>query len=673
MEPTPGRMGEVSRPHQSTLARKYSVFTAFLLGWVAFIFFAYDLRRDSVNIWKVLLLCTTVMLVAGAIAKFTNYLLARPLVMLHRGIRSVREGRMQPVPVSRTGDEIQFLAESFNEMITALAASQKEVADHQRLLEERITQRTEALQEATQRALAASRAKSEFLANVSHELRTPLNGVLGMLEIALDEKLTTDQRDQLETAKGCANTLLALLNDILDLSKIEAGRMALEKIAFDVRAIVDECVKSQLPKARQKAIAVRATISPDLPREIIGDPLRVRQVLINLLSNAVKFTDHGHVDVRVAALSPDPGGFFELAIEVEDTGTGIPPEKLSLIFDEFTQADGSISRKYGGTGLGLAITRRLVEMHQGRITVESDVGRGSKFTVFLPSQVSSQESQPPPPQNGFSRSVEPVDKTKPRILVVEDNVINQKVVSTMLTRRGYDVHLAGNGREALAALERFDYGLVLMDVQMPEMDGMEASRLIRANPRWEKLPVIAMTAHALQGDRERCLQAGMTDFASKPVTPGRLMEIVENHLRAGLSTAAVSENGHNLPPPIDRGRAKRLMENEAGLMQGMVLLFLHLAPERLAKLRASTARLDSTGLRVESRRLRKAAERIAALEMARIALHIEEAAAVDNFGGVHEALLALEREIVRLDRHMRTKPEEQSAEPEPEPVPAAAS
>jgi len=670
MEPTPGRMGDVSRTRQSTLARKYSVFTAFLLGWVAFIFFAYDLRRDSVNIWKVLLLCTTVMIVAGAIAKFTNHLLARPLVILHKGIQSVREGRMQPVPVSRTGDEIQFLAESFNEMITALAASQKEVADHQRLLEERITQRTEALQEATQRALAASRAKSEFLANVSHELRTPLNGVLGMLEIALDEKLTPDQRDQLETAKGCANTLLALLNDILDLSKIEAGRMALEKIGFDARTIVDECVKSQLPTARQKGIAVRAAISPDLPPEIIGDPLRVRQVLINLLSNAVKFTDHGHVEVRVSPQSPRPDGFFELSIEVSDTGTGIPAEKLSLIFDEFTQADGSISRKYGGTGLGLAITRRLVEMHHGRISVESEVGKGSRFIVFLPSQRGSLESQPPKSQSGVSRSVEPVDKTKPRILVVEDNVINQKVVSTMLARRGYDVHLAGNGREALAALERFDYGLVLMDVQMPEMDGMEASRLIRANPRWEKLPVIAMTAHALQGDRERCLQAGMNDFASKPVTPGRLMEIVENYLRAGPSARVLSENGHNLPPPIDRGHARRLMENETGLMQGMVLLFLHLAPERLAKLRASAARLDSTSLRVESRRLLKAAERISALEMARVALQIEEAAADDNFGSVHEALLALEREIVRLDRHMRTKPE-QSAEHEPVPVTAS--
>jgi signal transduction histidine kinase/DNA-binding response OmpR family regulator len=680
MDVRPGRPAGVStRRRPSSLSRKYSLFTAFLLGWVAFIFFAYDLGRNSINLAKVALLCAVVVLVAGAIAKFTNHLMARPLMALQGAIRSVREGRLKPVPVSRTGDEIQFLAESFNEMIAALSASQQEVAEHRGLLEERIKQRTEALEEATHRALAASRTKSEFLANMSHELRTPLNGVLGMLDIVLDSRLSLEQQEQLETAKGCASTLLALLNDILDLSKIEAGRMALEKIPFDLRVVADECVKAQLPKARQKGVALRCLTAPDLAPQVIGDPLRMRQVLVNLLSNAVKFTDSGFVELRMSAVEAQPNGAFVLVAEVADSGPGIPPEKLETIFEEFTQADGSISRRYGGTGLGLAITRRLVEMHSGSISVESEVGRGSTFRVKLPCQAVRRavESAPPGPVGVFVPAPELRRDTTAHILVAEDNMVNQKVVLTMLTRRGYEVHVASNGREALEALERNHYDLLLMDIQMPEMDGMEATRRIREDERWKDLPIIAITAHAMQGDRERCLQAGMNDFASKPVSPPRLVEMIEHHLRGRTVGRPSPKPAGELPPPIDSRVAERLMDKEIGLMRGMTLLFLHLAPERLAKLRAAAARLDSTALRAEARRIGKAAERIAALELARVAGAVETSAAADDFSAVQEALLDLEREMGRLDRHVRLRQEDDAREPTAdterldEPVPLA--
>jgi len=629
------------------------MFTALLLSWVAFIFFAYDLRRDNVSWGKAALLVAVVVLVAGAIAKFTNHLLARPLKVLAAGISSVREGRLEPMQVSRTGDEVEYLGESFNAMIETLALSQKQVREYQELLEERIRQRTEALEEATQRALAASRTKSEFLANVSHELRTPLNGVLGMVEIVLDSELTAGQREELETAKGCANTLLALLNDILDLSKIEAGRMVLEQIPFDLHRLVDECVKSLVPKAQQKQIALHQKIAPEVPRQILGDPLRVRQVLINLLSNAVKFTDRGEVNLRLSLREPLAGEQVVVSIEVADTGAGIPQDKLASIFEEFTQADGSISRRYGGTGLGLAITRRLVHMHGGDIAVDSEEGRGSTFRVqlpFQPMQSAPVEVDIPPP--GIFTNGSKIAHRHGYLLVVEDNLVNQKVVLSMLIKHGYQVDVVGNGKEALEALEASTYDLVLMDIQMPEMDGLEAAALIRQNPRWRDLPIVAMTAHAMQGDRERCLQAGMNGYIAKPVSAARLMAVIDSHLRMDARNSSGDGHGTELPPPIDSRLAERLMDNQTGLMRGMVLLFLQLAPERLEKLRTAAERLDVLTLGAEAQRLEKAADRIAAVEVARCAHQIREAAGAGESSSLDDMLIALQGAISRLDRHV---------------------
>jgi signal transduction histidine kinase len=512
-----------------SLASKFSIFTAALCFWVVAVFLGYDLRQDNFNVTKGVLLCVVVLMVSAAIARFTIRLLARPLVLLREGITAVRNGELKPLQVSKTGDEIEFLGESFNGMIEALVASKQEIREHQELLVERIRKRTEELQETTIRAEAASNAKSEFLANMSHELRTPMNGVIGMIDLVMEGSISVEQRERLETAQHCAYALLSLLNDILDLSKIEAGKMALERIPFDVRFMTVDCVRSHLPRATQNGVDLRCEIAGDVPEEVIGDPLRVRQILSNLLSNAVKFTSRGFIAVSVRSTAQQSGTLI-LHIEVEDTGPGIPPEKLPYIFDKFTQADGSISRKYGGTGLGLAITKKLAEMFEGDITVESLPGHGATFSVNLKcgmaagSDVPRQKpvaSNAPAPQAGVAR-----------ILVVEDNQVNQKVVTAVLRKRGFAIELANDGREAVAKLEAGEYDLILMDVQMPVLDGLEATRIIRRNPRWKSLPIIAMTAHAMNGDRERCLEAGMTGYVSKPVHPSHLLQVIDEHLLA---------------------------------------------------------------------------------------------------------------------------------------------
>jgi two-component system, sensor histidine kinase len=325
-----------------------------------------------------------------------------------------------------------------------------------------------------------------------------------------------------------------LLNDLLDLSKIEAGKMTFEKIPFDIRAMVDECVKAHRPRAVQNRTQLRSEISSHVPEQIVGDPLRIRQILSNLISNAVKFTQGGAVDVQVDGEFAGRGE-FRLQFKVEDSGTGIPADKLALIFDKFTQADGSVSRKYGGTGLGLAITRKLVEMHGGEIVVQSEVGQGTTFVVKLPCGIAIDEAAS---GKSFERSpAAPVDPALSlvRILVVEDNQVNQKVVTTVLRKRGFSIEVASDGTEALAKLEKSPgFDLILMDVQMPVLDGLEATRLIRKDPRWKGLPIVAMTAHAMSGDMERCLEAGMNGYISKPVHPSQLLETVDGYLHRAL-------------------------------------------------------------------------------------------------------------------------------------------
>jgi CheY-like chemotaxis protein len=355
-----------------------------------------------------------------------------------------------------------------------------------------------------------------------------MNGVIGMLDIALDQRLAPEVAEQLQTAQRCAHSLLSLLNDILDLSKIEAGKMSLEKIPFDVRAVLDDCVRAHQPKASENRVKLRLEVSSDVPEQIVGDPLRIRQIVSNLIGNAVKFTEDGAVVAKgEGAISG--AGQFTLRFTVQDTGSGIPADKLLCIFDKFSQADGSVSRKFGGTGLGLAITKKLVELHNGEIRVESELGHGSTFVVTLQCDVGEGRRERKPDYQA-SKNVQAVPGLG-RILVVEDNHVNQRVVTAMLGKRGYSYEVANDGQEALDKLASgANFDLVLMDVQMPVLDGLEATRIIREDSHWNALPIVAMTAHAMSGDKERCLDAGMNGYISKPVHPDQLFNIVDEYL-----------------------------------------------------------------------------------------------------------------------------------------------
>src|ERR1700733_1119979 len=342
-EPSIGGDSVLARPGPlRSLASKFSVLTAALVFIAAIL--AYALGRNTVDMGKGILLFAILALLAGVISRFTMRTLTRPLAQLQAGIESAQNGRLDAIPVSKTGDEAEVLGASFNAMIAALSASHSALLEQQGLLEKRIQDRTDQMEAAMRSAQAASRAKSDFLANISHELRTPMNGVIGMLDIALDRDLSADLAEQLQTAQRCAYSSLSLLNDILDLSKIEAGKMTLEKLPFDLRALLADCIQANQPKATENSVQLRAEVSPEVPRQITGDPLRVRQIIANLVSNAVKFTEHGSVTVRVGGEFTGAGK-FTLRISVEDSGTGIPADQLLCIFEKFTQADGSVSRR----------------------------------------------------------------------------------------------------------------------------------------------------------------------------------------------------------------------------------------------------------------------------------------------------------------------------------------